>query len=230
MNYIAFMGALDHSHFDYLEETLKEYDIGSYIIAHEVSTASHVETKGHHFHFLVQMNDQDYTRFAKRVFIDKFKLRGRAVKGLPRQYGKINKIENLERMKSYTVKDGDVRTNLTDTEIERLLENSFQKEEKRKITDELLEILQEQFHNLEWFDVRYGINDSLDYEACSRNYSQITRFIIKWYLDKDMRPPPPSTYKTLAICFIHKLKKYVNNDKGLILIAMMDIKNPFSLR
>ncbi len=176
------------------------------------------------------MNDQDYTRFAKRVFIDKFQLRGRAVKGRPRQYGKVKQIENLEQMKRYTVKDGDIRTNLTDTEIEQLVENSFQKDEKKKIADELMEELQEKFHQLEWFDVRYGTHDSLDYEACSWNYSQITRYVIKWYLDKDMRPPPPSSYKTIAINFIDKLKKYVNQDKALILIAMMDIKNPFSLR
>lgn len=222
------MGALDHSHFDYLENTLKEYDIGSYIVSAEVSSTSHEATKGQHFHFLVEMTDQDYTRFSKRVFIDKFKLRGRAVKGLPRQYGKVKQIENLEQMKRYTVKDGNFRTNLTDTEIEELVENSFQKDEKKKIQDELMDVLQEQFHNLEWFDVRYGIHDSLDYEACSRNYTDITRYVIKWYLDKDMRPPPPSTYKSICINFIHKLKKYVNQDKALILIAMMDIRNPFT--
>jgi len=228
MNYLAFMGALEHSHFDYLENTLKEYDIGSYIVSAEVSSTSHEATKGQHFHFLVEMTDQDYTRFSKRVFIDKFKLRGRAVKGLPRQYGKVKQIENLEQMKRYTVKDGNFRTNLTDIEIETLVENSFQKDEKKKIQDELMEILLEQFHNLEWFDVRYGINDTLDYDECSRNYIKITRYIITWYLEKDMRPPPPSTYKTICINFIHKLKKYVNEDKAVILIALMDIRNPFS--
>lgn len=228
MNYLAFMGALEHSHFDYLENTLKEYDIGSYIVSAEVSSTSHEATKGQHFHFLVEMTDQDYTRFSKRVFIDKFKLRGRAVKGLPRQYGKVKQIENLEQMKRYTVKDGNFRTNLTDTEIEQLVENSYQKDEKKKIQDELMEILLEQFHNLEWFDVRYGINDSLDYDECSRNYTKITRYVITWYLDKDIRPPPPSTYKSICINFIHKLKKYVNEDKALILIALMDVRNPFS--
>lgn len=228
MNYLAFMGAIDHSHFDYLENTLKEYDIGSYIVSAEISNDSHEETKGQHFHFLVEMTDKDYSRFAKRVFIDKFSLRGRAVKGKPRQYGKVGKIENLEHMKRYTVKDGDFRTNLTDTEIEELVENSFKKTEKKKLEEELMEVLQEQFHQLEWFDVRYGIHDSLDYDACSRNYSQITRYVITWYLDKDMRPPPPSTYKSICINFIHKLKKYVNTDKALILIAIMDVRNPFT--
>jgi len=228
MNYLAFMGALEHSHFDYLENTLKEYDIGSYIVSAEVSATSHEATKGQHFHFLVEMTDQDYTRFSKRVFIDKFKLRGRAVKSAPRQYGKVKQIENLEQMKRYTVKDGNFRTNLTDTEIEQLVENSFQKDEKKKIQDELMDVLQEQFHHLEWFDVRYGIKDSLDYDECSRNYCAITRYVITWYLDKDMRPPPPSTYKTICINFIHKLKKYVNEDKAVILIALMDVRNPFS--
>jgi len=227
MDYLSFMGAIHHTEFDYLEETLKEYDIGSYILSAEVAKSSHKETKGQHFHFLVEMTDQDYTRFSKRVFIDKFKLRGRAVKGLPRQYGKVKQIENLEQMKRYTVKDGNFRTNLTDTEIECLVENSFQKDEKKKIQDELMEALQEQFHHLEWFNVIYGIKDSLDYDECSRNYTLITRYVITWYLDKEMRPPPPSTYKTICLNFIHKLKKYVNEDKAQILIAMMDIRNPF---
>jgi len=227
MDYLSFMGAIHHTEFDYLEETLKEYDIGSYILSAEVAKSSHKETKGQHFHFLVEMTPKDYTRFSKRVFIDKFKLRGRAGKGLPRQYGKVGKIENLEHMKRYTVKDGDFRTNLSDTEIASLVEKSFQKEEKFVLQEELMDALQDRYHSLEWFDVRYGIGDALDYDKCSYNYNKIIRFIITWYLDKDIRPPPASSYKSTCIQFIQKLKKYVNKDKALILFALMDIRNPF---
>jgi len=112
MEYIAFMAAIAHSEFGYLEEILKEYDIGEYLIAAEVTDTAHTETKGEHFHFVVQMNDKDYHKFSKRVFIDKFKLRGKAIKDKPRQYGRVKKIEDFNRMCAYTIKDGNIRTNM----------------------------------------------------------------------------------------------------------------------
>lgn len=226
--WIAFMGAIEHVHFDYLETVIKEYDIGGYIISAETASASHTETNGEHFHFLVQICEKDYTRFAKRVFIDKFALRGRAVKGKPRQYGKVAKIENLEKMKTYTVKDGNFRTNLSDDEIKEYVESSFVKDEKRKILDELLDEMLEEHSSLEWFDVVYGINDNLHMQMCARNYALLVRYCICWFLEKEKQPPPPSTYKGLILKFIHRLKKYTNQDKSVILMVMMDIKNPFN--
>ena len=63
------------------------------------------------------MADSDYHSFAQRVFKKKHGLRGRAVKGDPRQYGRLKHIENLQRLKAYTIKDGNYRTNLSDVEI-----------------------------------------------------------------------------------------------------------------
>ena len=52
---------------DYLEDTLKEYNIGTYFIGYE-------EKPYEHFHFLVEMENEDYVKYRKRVFIDKLKL------------------------------------------------------------------------------------------------------------------------------------------------------------
>lgn len=184
MNYLAFMAAIPHTHFGYLEETLKEYNIGNYIIANEITTTSHKETNGQHFHFLVQMEDEDYHRYAKRVFKDKFKLRGRAAKDLPRQYGKVNKIENLERMKAYTVKSGNIRSNMPQEELDGYMEASFEREDKLKIKDELFQKLRG-INLLDWTTNRYGIRDDVNMEHSSMNYSSIVKSILVFFMEQD---------------------------------------------
>lgn len=134
----AFFAAIKHEHSDEVLSILQMYDIGRYIVSREKSEGSHVDSDGEHFHFMVEMYPTDYTRFAKRVFIDRFKLRGRATVGHPRQYGKVKNIENVELMQAYTVKDGNVSTNLTEEELENLKVKSFKKENKRKLYDAVI--------------------------------------------------------------------------------------------
>lgn len=138
MDFKMFMAHIPHENIDYVEETLKGYDIGQYIISLET-------TKYEHMHFIVEMTIEDYHRFSKRVFKDKFKLRGRAIKGEPRQYGIIKKIENIENAKAYTVKDGNVRTNLDQAELEKYLEQSFKKAEDKCMIDEIVEELENRY-------------------------------------------------------------------------------------
>jgi hypothetical protein len=124
MEYMAFMAHTTYEMVDYLEETLKEYNIGTYFIGYE-------EKPYEHFHFLVEMENDDYIKYRKRVFIDKLKLRGQARQGQPRQYGRIKDIKDLEKMKSYTIKEGKFRTNLEDQqELQILIDRSFSKQEK----------------------------------------------------------------------------------------------------
>lgn len=137
----GFFCAVRHSEEEYLLETLKEYDLAGYIISKEITKNAHVETDGEHFHFCVEMSDKDYHKYAKRVFKDKYKLRGQAKKGKPRQYGKLLKIESLERLKAYTIKDNNFITNLTEKEIEKLKEISYKRQEKRTKREELIEVL-----------------------------------------------------------------------------------------
>ena len=92
-------------------------------------------------HFLVEMTPEEYHRFSKRVFIDKFKLRGRAKKGNPRQYGKVSKIENVEKMKQYTLKEGDYISNLSPEELQDLYEKSYKKAEDIDDIQELYKYL-----------------------------------------------------------------------------------------
>lgn len=129
-NWVAFMCHLERSEYDYLCDKLEEYDVQRYIIAYEN------EPYGH-FHFLVQTNEDPatfYTNYRKRVFIDKYGLRGQAKKDLAKQYGKVKEIEDLNKMASYTVKNEDFRVyNIEQDEIDDILDNSFNKSDKIKL-------------------------------------------------------------------------------------------------
>lgn len=103
--------------FNYLEEMIQEYGVKRYLIAHEAEPYSH-------FHFVVEFEteaDRNYHNLCKRVFKDKFKLRGQATKGKPRQYGCLKKIENIEKMCAYTLKEGNFRTNMVQEDIDKFI-------------------------------------------------------------------------------------------------------------
>jgi len=156
VEYQMFMCALEAQYSSYKEPTIDllkrdllyyKDKIKKYVITHEIATdGTHEETKGSHFHFMVQMTKEDYHNFCKRVFIDKYKLRGRAIKGKPRQYGKTKDIRNVDKALSYTVKQIDlgkdtIRTNMDKEEIEFAFANSFKPSKKKNEYDELMKHL-----------------------------------------------------------------------------------------
>ncbi len=144
---IAFMAHIPHTDFDYLEDTIKEYPIGSYAISAETS-----DTGNQHFHFFIQMLDKDYHSFSKRVFKEKYNLRGRALKDKARQYGKIKKITDLDKMLSYTLKDGNFRTNMPKETIEKAFNKSHQKQETLSKYDEVLTYVEDNWQAQEYND------------------------------------------------------------------------------
>jgi len=161
--YIAFMCHTEIMHFNYLETTLNEYDIGGYVIAHESEPYSH-------FHFLVEMKEADYIRFRKRVFIDKLKLRGQARNGKPRQYGKVGEIEDFDKMLSYTVKDENIKSNLTDELINDAIDKSFKKQSPKLLKEKMIIYVEDKTKN-------FGID---------KYYSKkkILKLICQWCFDE----------------------------------------------
>lgn len=106
--------------FDYLEQVIQEYGVVSYLIGYE-------DEPYEHFHFVIEFEkepNKQYHNLCKRVFKDKFKLRGQAKKGKPRQYGCLSKINNIEKMCAYTLKDQNFRTNMTKEIIDKFIEIS----------------------------------------------------------------------------------------------------------
>ena len=141
----AFMVAVRLTELDYLEELLKKY-IGEqpYLICGEIAEGSHKETDGEHCHIWANTTDTIYHKYTK-VIKTKYKLRGRATAGKPRQYGKLNNIKSLEQLKIYMLKDQDeknsmVRTNMEPKNIETLKAKSFKKCENQEKWDNLLTI------------------------------------------------------------------------------------------
>lgn len=142
MDYIAFFFAIKHEHYNYLKNTLDKYEIGKFLIAQETDPKVHIESEGQHFHFLVQMTIESYAKYSK-VIRDKFKLRGRATEGKPRQYGRIKDIKDLDRMAAYTLKDGDYYTNMDDKDLDKWYKLSFKKDLKQKHYNKLMKYIDE---------------------------------------------------------------------------------------
>jgi hypothetical protein len=118
----VFMAHINHSEKTYLMEQLTPY---KYLFGMEYEGYEHI-------HFLVEMSDKDYHSFSKRVFKDKYKLRGRATKGAPRQYGKEKKIRDIQKVARYTCKDKNVHTNIDESELEDILGQKLEECENTK--------------------------------------------------------------------------------------------------
>jgi len=118
----VFMAHINHSEKMYLMEQLTTF---KYLFGMEYSGYEH-------FHFLVEMSDKEYHSFSKRVFKDKYQLRGRATKGAPRQYGKERKIRDIQKVARYTCKDKNVETNMTEAELEDILGQKLEECENTK--------------------------------------------------------------------------------------------------
>lgn len=203
--WIAFMAHIPHSQIDYVEQTLKEYDIGLYIIGLE-------KTDYEHMHFLVEMKEIDYHKYSKRVFKDKFKLRGRAIKNAPRQYGKLKQIEDLEKLKAYTVKDQNIRSNMKQEDLDTYIELSFKKEDKLKFTEECIELLEERYNEAmiaEHGSIYYAEpNDAFFYPRVARliiidifkqkelkgiSKNKIDNVLLSWMMKKTDSPYHPTS-------------------------------------
>lgn len=129
----------DVEHFDYMENTLKNYDIGRYAIAHEQNPRPH-------FHFIFEGTDQIYNNLSK-VIVEKFNLRRKGRGGVIK-YGKVKNLRDQERMLIYTVKDGNFRSNYEPEYLRTIFEQSFKKTDKKKELDKMVEYLDSNHHPL----------------------------------------------------------------------------------
>ena len=177
--YQAFMFHLPPDLQEYIRDLLLEYDTGQYLIAYEATPYSH-------YHVVAQISDKDYHKFSKRI-IEKYDLRGRATPNKPRQYGKLKKIHDLERLLIYTCKDQNVIGNFSEEEIRKYIELSFKKDDKR----EFFRLLQQYVDSdVTWNDVgsgsvkpnvRFRTRDGIVYNA-----DIIKMKIAQFYRDKEI--------------------------------------------
>lgn len=80
-----------------------------------------------HFHGIVFMEDEEYDK-VQRHFREVWKLNGTARNGKTKEYGRVRKIKNKNKMLSYTVKDGNVETSTNwDIDLEEYISASYKK-------------------------------------------------------------------------------------------------------
>ena len=136
----VFMAHIPHKDIDKIVECITSYEsVVAYLIGMETA-----DTVGEHMHFIVETKGKGwYHKFSKRVFKDWYNLNGKAhsVNGVsyPRQYGKLNKIKDMEKMYSYTVKDQNLRTNMSQSVIDKYVEKSYKKQKDVCYYTQLLE-------------------------------------------------------------------------------------------
>jgi len=130
MDHFTFFIDVKVEHFDYVENKTKEYNIEEYLIAHEQYNRKGEEKP--HFHFIVYTDKKNLTNLVKH-FVEKFNLRNTSGKrGGIRHYGTNgNKpIHDIEKYRTYCCKDKNVRSNLTEEQLNKYIEKSFQKQDK----------------------------------------------------------------------------------------------------
>ena len=136
------MAHIPHSEIDFLvADLLEQQEVITYLVGLESCS-----TVGEHMHFVCCVNSETwYHKWSKRIFKDKYKLNGRAYsiddKKYPRQYGVIRKIKDFEKLCSYTVKDGNIKTNMPQNEIDNFVKKSYKKTESLTMTYEICEKL-----------------------------------------------------------------------------------------
>jgi len=170
----------DETEFDYMEQTLKNYDIGRYAIAHESNPRPH-------FHFIFEGTDQIYTNLSK-VIVDKYHLRRKGRGGVIK-YGKVKNLRDQERMLIYTVKDGNFRSNYEPEYLRTIFEQSFKKTDKKKVLDEMVEFL--------------DINNKHQIISSHYNPEIIKHHLIKYMLKKDLRLNRNSILSNINYLFQH---------------------------
>jgi hypothetical protein len=193
--YIAFYVDLPHKDFTQITNNIVEhYTIDKYLI-----TAEKTQTGIEHYHFLIHCTQNTYAAIMQKLKSD-YSLKGKAEKDGRRQYGKLKKIENIDRLKIYMLKDWKqwklIKTNIDKDKIEQLHALSFKKNEKFA----RIEILKKNFQELIKKSLRKNeeIIDNLDYSsviAQNQNYSlNLQRLLAKnalkiWTIKEDLRPP-----------------------------------------
>ena len=113
-----------HVHVEDMHTRVQNWTRGYYVLSKEIANDAHWLTKGEHYHVVAQMTNDDWHSLSSAVK-NKYKLNGKAINGVGRQYGKVKCINDVEKMITYCMKDNDFLTNLPDDERDRLSQLSF---------------------------------------------------------------------------------------------------------
>lgn len=185
--WLAFMAHIAHSEVETIQQELQQY---KYIIGLETSEYEH-------YHFYVKMSVKQYSAFAQRIFRKKYALQGRATKGCPRQYGRTHDIKSQQKMATYTCKDKNVRSNMTESEIEEVLGMKLEEVKNTKKKSKYDEMEQYVTKKLNNWHIRK------DWEVSKTSFSTRTvKIIIIMYMKENKIMLRRSTIETYYYYFI----------------------------
>lgn len=211
MDYTACFFDLKEECFDELENYLKTRDVIEYVISYEKDPKSH-------FHLLFSGPKNLYTNLSKH-FCDKYNLR-RKGKGGTIKYGKVKKIKDLNKMLSYTIKDGNFRSNMEADRIKEAVNNSFKKEQKfTDIKDDIVKYLDTK-EPYPWImnikESKDEWNKDIDWKFRENRY----KMIIKYHLENDLTLKSVSAVKSYYIYYLQKSKELTKTSKINYLLKM----------
>ena len=206
MDYTACFFDLKEECFDELENYLKTRDVIEYVISYEKDPKSH-------FHLLFSGPKNLYTNLSKH-FCDKYNLR-RKGKGGTIKYGKVKKIKDLNKMLSYTIKDGNFRSNMEADRIKEAVNNSFKKEKKfTDIKDDIVKYLDS--NPYPWVVVSTDNSSDYDWKFKENRYKEI----IKYHLKEGIVLKSVSAIKSYYVYYLQKSKELSENSKINYLLKM----------
>lgn len=128
-----------HSEVETIKKDLLKYT-QRFVLALERCKGAHKETNGEHYHIAAEIDQEEYNRYKQNIYQKQYKLRGKAIDGKPKQYGKIEKVRDQTKMLAYTIKDMNLVLNgITLEELQQSIDVSYPKTEtwEQQIIDAL---------------------------------------------------------------------------------------------
>lgn len=146
--FIAFMVRLPHNRLEDIATLIERHGgpATRWLLAKEKDKEDR-----EHFHGIVFMTDEEYDK-VQRHFREVWNLKGQARKGQTKEYGRIRKIKDRNKMLAYTIKDSNVHASSTwDIDLEPYLELSYQKpqEDKKQLREKRLKDKLLEYHKNE---------------------------------------------------------------------------------
>ena len=131
--FIAFMVRIEHKRTEELAKLIESHGATKWLLAKEKDVKDR-----EHIHGIVFMDDKQYDK-VQRVFREKWKLNGSAQSGKTKEYGRVRKIKDRNKMLMYTVKDQNIVTSENwDIDLEKYIEASYQKGTKKELREKEL--------------------------------------------------------------------------------------------
>jgi hypothetical protein len=200
-NPITFYMDLPLEELQLLEDKLKGYiEIESrYLIAHEISGV----TKKSHFHFVVEMHIDQYSKFRDAVIKKHYKL----TKG---SYGKVNNIRDVNKLLSYCLKDdGERRTNLEPAQVDEFIKKSFKRPEEKDHIENCLQKMSLMPYQYEYTDTdilckKICILDYFKSNELDCNFKKVDR-IWNMYLMRQKQLTANQVYELMRQTYVKKI-------------------------